>query len=463
MPDSIQTLPLTGRHIYLVLVSSMEQVIGAAQSTIIGIIIPLLNLIVHPEFSATEQGLMGAMGLIGIAIGSILIGPLADKHGYLGWFRICPTLIIAGAFLSALLPDGWTICLGMFIAGIGVGGGYPLDSAYISELMPLRWKSFMVGVAKASCAVGFTLPAAISVFALKDDSSPEIWRWIVWIMGVLGIITLLLRIRWAQSPGWLLARGRTDEAKKAADFFFGKTISRSIAWSEMSSKSVPPKSAKLTHSRTSLFSGKTLLRIIYSGIPWACEGLGVYGIGVFLPVLIMALGLEHTTAAGISKIIDSVGLTTIINLCILPGFVIGLIIVNRLNHPFMLWAGFGGSAISLGVLLIAYILHWPIWVSLAAFMIFEITLNAGPHLITYIIPAEIFPVQIKGTGAGLAGFFGKVGAILGVFFIPIILRSGGMELVLIVCIAVMLLGGTVTLVCSHILGLKPFCIRSKQA
>ncbi len=39
-----------------------------------------------------------------------------------------------------------------------------------------------------------------------------------------------------------------------------------------------------------------LRKVVLSGIPPACEGWvwGVYGIGVFLPILVMALGLEHT-------------------------------------------------------------------------------------------------------------------------------------------------------------------------
>lgn len=446
--EYIKTMPLTGRHWYIELVSSMEQLIGAAQSTVVGIIIPLLNLFLHPELSAAVQGIMGATGLIGIAVGSAIIGPLSDRQGYLGWFRICAVLIIVGAIVASLVPDPWIICLGLFVAGFGVGGGYSLDSAYISELMPTKWKGFMVGVAKAASAVGFILPAVIVVFILHNYPSPDVWRGVVWILAGLGVLTLLMRIRWAESPGWLLSKGRTAEAQKAAEFFFGKGV-----------EVQPLPTAGTTDSKVadgtgeSLFKGKNLLRVIYSGIPWACEGLGVYGIGVFLPVLIMALGIDSTHATGIPKIINSVELTAAINFCILPGFIIGLLLVKRLNHATMLWAGFLGSAAGMGVLLAAYLLHWPMWVSVAAFMFFEVLLNLGPHLITYIIPAAIFPVAIRGAGSGVADFLGKLGAILGVFFMPVWLKSGGMTLVLVITIGVMLLGALITIVFSRLLGL----------
>lgn len=444
---TIQDMPLSGRHLYFVAVCSMEQLIGASLSTIAGIIIPLLNLLVRPELTSIEQGLLGASGLIGIAVGSSIIGPLSDRQGYLWWFRICAILIIVGSLVASLDTSMWTLCSGLFIAGFGTGGGYTLDSAYISELMPDKWRSFMIGVAKASCAPGFLLPAVFAVVILHQDSTPDVWRSIVWIMSGLGVVTLLLRLRWAESPGWLMARGRMTDAQKAAQFFLGRDVTICTPQTENG----PQQSAK-GGQKTSLFKGKNLLRVIYSGIPWACEGLGVYGIGVFLPVLIMALGIDRTHATGIAKIINSVELTAIINFCILPGFIIGLLVVNRLKHSFMLWSGFLGSAVGMCVLLIAYELHWPLWVSVVSFMWFEILLNAGPHLITYIIPATIYPVEMRGEGSGVADFLGKAGGILGVFFMPMWLKIGGMSLVLLITIGVMIMGAVIAFVFSRLLG-----------
>lgn len=440
----IQNLSLTPRHWYIALVSSMEQLIGSALSTIVGIIIPLLNLFLNPELSSAVQGVMGAMGLTGIAVGSAILGPLADRYGYLALFRICPCLIVAGSVVTSLAPLPWLMCVGLFVAGFGVGGGYSLDSSYISELMPGRWRNVMVGIAKATSAIGFMLPAMLAVLILNYFPTPQVWRGIVWIMGALGLLTLLMRIRWAQSPVWLMARGYAARAEEAAHFFFGKDC-------QVQNTAPTPSAAAGKHALSALFKGKNLVRVVYSGIPWACEGLGVYGIGVFLPVLIMALGLDRTHAVGIPGIINSVELTAVINFCILPGFVLGLLIVRRLSHSLMLWVGFVGSAAGMAVLLLAYLLHWPVWVSITAFVVFEVLLNAGPHLVTYIIPAAIYPVELRGTGSGVADFLGKVGAILGVFFMPLMLHSGGMTLVLIVTIAVMLAGAAVTLVCARIL------------
>ena len=77
-------------------------------------------------------------------------------------------------------------------------------------------------------------------------------------------------------------------------------------------------------------------------------------------------------------------------------------------------------------------------------MVFELFLNAGPHLMTFIIPPQIYPVSERGAGAGLAAAFGKLGAVIGVLFIPMLLKWGGMTAVLSVTIAVQLVGAAVT-------------------
>jgi len=139
-------------------------------------------------------------------------------------------------------------------------------------------------------------------------------------------------------------------------------------------------------------------------------------------------------------------LTTWINLCILPGFVLGLLLVNRWYHVRTQTWGFILCAAGMGILLAAYEFHWPVWIAVSGFMLFELFLNAGPHLMTFIIPPQIYSVAERGAGAGLAAAFGKLGAVAGVVVIPILLKWGGASLVLWVTIGVLLAGALVTAV-----------------
>ncbi len=436
----IATMKMTPRHYYIVFVASLGQMIGTAVATLAGIIIPMLNIILHPELSSFMQGLIGAVDLIGIVVGSVVFGRLSDRYGYLFFFRFCPALIFVASVMGILFPSVAMLTICLFFVGFGIGGEYSLDSDYVSELMPVRYRSLMVGVAKAGCALGNIIVAAICFVLLSYWKSADLWSHLLWIIAITAAVMLLLRIKFYQSPKWLLDQGRTAEAEEATKKFFGPDAVIEQA------KSSAPAAAPV---RISLwkFLKENWRKVILSGVPWACEGMGVYGIGVFLPILVMALGLEHFTPGEnpIFHVTDSVKITLWISCIILPGFIIGLILINKGRSIVRIQSmGFWMCTLSLVVLTLSYHFGWNKWISIGAFMAFELFLNIGPHLITYVLPPSIYPVAQRGQGVGLAASIGKVGAVLGVFIIPILLKSGGAVTVLIVSAAIMAIGALVT-------------------
>lgn len=435
------TMRLTPRHYYIVFVSSLGQMIGTAVATLAGIIIPMLNIIMHPELSSFMQGLIGAIDLIGIAIGSVIFGRLSDRYGYLFFFRFCPAMIFVSCVIAILFPSVAVLTICLFFVGLGIGGEYSLDSDYVSELMPVKYRSLMVGVAKAACALGNIIVAAICFALLTCWKSADAWPKLLWIIAITAAVMFILRIRFYESPKWLLDHGMTQKAETAVKKFLGAnvTISQDATTSQ-------PQAASQKTSMLSFIS-TNWKKVILSGVPWACEGLGVYGIGVFLPILVMALGLEHFTAGenAIFHVTSSVEITLWISCIILPGFIWGLILINRRKSLTAIQSvGFWMCAVSLVILLLSYHFAWNKWISIGAFMAFELFLNMGPHLITYVLPPHIYPVEQRGQGVGLAASIGKIGAVLGVFVIPILLKSGGAMLVLIVSAAVMAAGALVT-------------------
>lgn len=433
------TMPLRGRHYWIVGVASLGQLIGTAVATIAGIIIPLLNIILHPELSSLMQGVIGAADLIGICVGSVIFGRLIDRYGYLFFFRFCPALIFIASTVSVFIPNYILLTICLFVIGLGIGGEYSLDSGYVSVLIPDKYKSMMVGVTKTASAFGNIIAAAICFWILIIWKNPVVWPRLMWIVSGISALMFICRIWFWESPGWLISKGRTQEAIKSIQKFLGKDVTIS-----MPQKTLSENVSKFNELE---FIYKNWKKVIVSGIPWACEGLGVYGIGVFLPILVMALGLEHFSAgeAKIYHVVDSVKITLYISCIILPGFITGLILINKKKSvtSIQTW-GFLLCTLALGILLPAYLLHWNKWIAIGAFMAFEFFLNMGPHLITYVLPPKIYPVADRGEGVGLAASIGKIGAILGVFLIPILLNIGGAVLVLSVSAFVMAIGAVIT-------------------
>ncbi|MBJ2184953.1 MAG: MFS transporter [Muribaculaceae bacterium] len=433
-------MPLRAGHFRVLLTASLGQLIGTALATTVGVVIPLMQIVAHPELSAAMQGIIGAADLVGIAVGSAVLGPVADRYGYLAVFRACPAAMIAAALAAIFFPSLPVLIISLFVMGFAIGGEYSLDSGYVSEIMPVRWRSTMVGVAKAGSAIGNIIAAGLCFLVLRGGLEAGRWPELMWIVAGIAAVMLLSRIDFAQSPLWLLERGRTAMAEKAAEKLLGPDV-------RVTEAAVPAADRQQQAAMgTWQFVRSYFGRVVLSGIPWACEGLGVYGIGVFLPVLVAALGLEHFTPgmAPLLHVTKSVEITLWISCIILPGFILGLLLLRRAGKVGLQAWGFFLSCLSLLVLLVSFELRWSAWITIGAFMAFELFLNMGPHLVTYVLPAAIYPVEVRAQGAGIAACIGKVGAVLGVFFMPMLLHAGGMRLVLTVSAAVMLAGGLVT-------------------
>lgn len=430
-------MKLTRRHIRIMLIAALGQFLGQGLATLVGIVIPLMNLS-DGALPAAAQGLLGCISLIGIMIGTAVIGPLSDRYGYLQFFRMCPAAVLAASLTAAIFPSIWVLVPCLFVIGFAIGGEYSLDSDYISELMPLRYRTFMVGLAKALASAGSAVVAVICWIWLRYDGSAIKWQQLFLIVSGIAAVMVASRIDFAQSPAWLLTRGERAEAAKALYRLLGAKAALPT--------SMPQPAPKMHVSMISFIRTHTR-KVVLTGVPWACEGLGVYGIGIFMPVLITAFGLDFQDkeASAIAHIESSVGLTFALCLVMMAGFAIGLVMLRRYKALAMQNAGFWGSAAGLALLAAAYVMHWPAWIAIAGFAFFELALNAGPHLITFILPSTVYSVDERGTGAGLAAGIGKSGAVAGAFIIPQLLHWGGATLVLGVSIAVMIAGALVTI------------------
>lgn len=438
-PVDMATMPIGWRHIRVVLIASLGQFIGQGLATLVGIVIPLMQLAIHPELSAGMQGILGCISLIGIMLGTVVFGRLSDRYGYLLFFRLCPLIILASSLTAAYVTDVWVLLACLFVMGFAIGGEYSLDPDYISELMPVKWRIYMVGVAKALASAGSAFVAIVCYFLIKDWGNAAHWAELFFIMSAVAGLMLLLRLDFAQSPEWLMSHGKPTAAEQAVHKILGPDV-------EMPQKMKKEAAAPPDNRTLGQFLKDNLAKVVLTGIPWACEGLGVYGIGIFLPVLIMSFGLDTLPASAtkIEHITNSVGLTFVLSLVMMFGFATGILMLRRFNHLSMQSVGFWGSAAGLGVLMASYLLHWPAWIAIAGFVVFELFLNAGPHLITFILPSRVYPVADRGTGSGIAAGVGKTGAVAGAFIIPVLLRWGGGTLVLIVSLVVMVAGAVIT-------------------
>lgn len=437
---NMDTMPLRWGHIRILIIASAGQFFGGVLAILVGVIAPLIAITHHPGLSSWLQGFVFASGLIGIMIGSLFFGRLSDKYGYLFFFRLCP-LLITGASLGIYFSHSITIltvCL--LIIGFAIGGAYALDPSYVSEIMPKKWRRTMLGISKATSGLGNILMILVAWYVLRTSADPEVWNRLFLFLTLFAAFTFLARLWFVESPEWLALHGKVQEAEKNVRHFLGQDV----YIGELANKK--DQASRPQASRRDIFARGNLKRVVLSGIPWGCEGMGVYGIGIFTPILLLALGLIPGGETPFERVVESLKFTFFINIFVLLGFIIGLTVVRRFSLIKTQTIGFFICAAGLLVTLLGYVYHAPLGVTLGGFLLFELALNAGPHLSTFELPSRIYTLQERASGEGIASALGKLGAIIATFIIPPLLSLGGGKLVLIVAIGILLAGGIVTLI-----------------
>lgn len=399
-----------------IVTGSMGQLIAGGLATLVGIILPLMQMQTRSDLTVVEQGLVGSVSLMGITAGSLLFGRAADRSGYVRFLLLCPLVILLGSLIAYRSIGLDSLLAGLFVMGLGIGGEYAVDPDYLADTVSPARKELALGAAKTATAVGNVGVAAVCFFIVRRAGTPDVWHRLLLLTSALALVTLLLR------------------------FCFLPVSCRKSG--EESTPKVRPAGGG---SFASLFRKENRRRVWLCGVPWLCQSFAGYGMGVFLPLLVMQLGLDTAAVGGMPHLLRSVELTGWINCFVLLGFVLGLFLVQHVRHLHLQAEGFLFSAAGLLLLGVAHHYRLPVWIALAGFMLFKFFLNVGPNLTTFMLPSELYPAAERGLGNGLASAMGKVGSISSVFAVPFLLRHGGMEWVVGVNLAVLLLGAAVTM------------------
>lgn len=118
-----------------------------------------------------------------------------------------------------------------------------------------------------------------------------------------------------------------------------------------------------------------------------------------------------------------------VDLFLIVGFLIAVLLIDRVGRIRLQTVGFLGMALGLIVLAAASFLalgnQTNIAIVFVGFLIFNLMMNAGPSSTTFLLSGEVFPTSIRASGAGFAAAVAKAGAVLGTFGLPILQTSLG--------------------------------------
>ena len=415
-----------------------------------GVALPLMA----KEFAlgATEKGVVAAASLFGILIGAVALGGLADRYGRKQMFIV--EMVLFGIFTVLLtLSSSYALVVAALVGiGVALGCDYPTAHLIISESTPSRIRGRMVLRAFAFQAVGALVGTAVGFVILFENPDITAWRWMYASTLVLVVPVVIGRFFIVQSPLWLMFRGRVKEAEIATERLLLRQppYPQEVVLHHAQARDTRHADQREKAPWSALFQGINLDRTILASVPWFLQDLGTYGIGMFTPTILATVRRQRRAAAqhrrphserhpghqgcGVHRRAVDRGHS----LCRAAGRPRG---PHSTSNPRL-------HRLAVGLLLATLSLHVGGTLSgvllFAGFMLFSFMTNIGPNAMTYLIAGEVFPTAIRGTGAGFAASFAKVGAVLTAFLFPILLKDIGTDLLLLILVATSLVGGFLT-------------------
>lgn len=280
--------------------------------------------------SATLFGLTGlatfvAATFTGLFIGTIVFSVAADRFGRRAVFTWSLLWYTVASCVMAMQTTTTGVLVWRGLTGIGIGVELVTIDTYIAELMPghIRGRAFAVNQVVQFLAVPFV---AFVSWQLIPTSPLGIdgWRWVVLIGAVSAIVVWFIRRAVPESPRWLVARGRLDEAE-AITGRLEQRVRQDIeaALPAPQTAAMPPpdershretqntgdpvlvvQAASIGATDASRFARafeppytvRTLMLMVFN----AAQTIGYYGFASWVPTLLIARGVTTTTSLGYS-------------------------------------------------------------------------------------------------------------------------------------------------------------------
>ncbi len=451
MTNFIQRLdnsPITRPMWLLWLLSASLIALDGFDFFVIGIALPLLKL--DFGLSPTDTAMIAVSAIAGALFGSLTLGAVTDKIGRQKMLLIDIFILIGGSVASALSPNTLFLIISRFVVGVGIGADYPISVAYITENTPSRHRGQMVIGAFAFQGIGTVIGAVVGIVVISYFQSfyPQLpilaihyaWRIMLGIGAFFGVLVGLLRLKFLlESPSYYINRGEYEKASHSASILLGEDVKLTA--------DTDPICQERDLNYGDLFSKKYRFNTLFASLPWFLQDIATYGVGIFTPTIIAFLALNDEPNFLIQQIKSSQG-AVIVDLFLVFGFILAVLLINRLGRIFLQVSGFLGMAIGLIILGISsiFIDNSTINISLIliGFLVFNLFMNAGPNSTTFLLSGEVFPTSIRASGAGFAGAIAKSGAIIGVYFLPIIQEQIGVNNVLYLLSFCCFLGAVIT-------------------
>ena len=297
--------------------------------------------------SSVATGFNVASVLLGCALGALAAGPLADKFGRRAIMIITAIIFAISAFGSGISESSAEFIFYRLFGGLGIGAASVLAPAYIAEVAPPALRGRLATLQQLAIVLGL-FAAFLSNYLIADaaGSAQNIlmldiaaWRWMFWVELVPAILFLVGVLFIPESPRYLVAQGKVDDAKTV----FSK-ISNDSADAQISDVKSSLHSDKKPSIRDLFIDGSKKVHPIV----WAGVALSVFQQFVGINV-VFYYGSELWQAAGFDES-QSLFINVLAGTTNIVSTFIAIALVDKIGRKPLLLVGSVGMFISLSAL-----------------------------------------------------------------------------------------------------------------
>ncbi|MFT7773617.1 MFS transporter [Roseateles sp.] len=410
-PTQLDQLPLTRLHLFVVLLCAVGFTFDLFE---IGLGNALSAVFSTPPHAASKAELSSLLSApyVGAILGAPLFGRLGDKCGRRLALALLLVVLALASALCARSSGIGELTVWRAFAGVGIGGFPPVMIAFLSDVLPPGKRGKLIFLAAGLGAIG--PPAAVFVVRWLTPLAPfgyQGWQWAFAIgtVGALGASLLLLLV--PESPRWLHAVGRQEEALAAAKRF---AASKPLGSGRVS-RAAPTSTPTTAPVRQGGTAATLALCMVYFLSPWSTVAFPLLS-----GAILMGKGFR------LDDTLLFVGLST---LAPILGTMLAASVVDRFDRR----AALGGCACLMAVSGFCFALADQPAVLVASSLTF--LLGASVYLpVLTTSGAELFPTKHRAFGSSGAWALNRMGAAIApIALLPLLATVGPLGMASLIC------------------------------
>ncbi|WP_028659017.1 MFS transporter [Nocardioides insulae] len=346
--------------------------------------------------SGSELGWLISTGLIGMAIGSMVIAPYADVIGRRPLVLISLTLAAVGMLIGAAAPSALVLGASRAITGLGVGGILASTNVIASEYSSTRSRGLAIGLYTAGYGIGATF-GGIAARAMLDDIG---WRGVFLAGGIGTVVALLLLFALLPESLAFLQQRRPRRALQRINTTLTRLGQPVITAADLDAYAASTSGASVERvSPLTLVTGALRRRTVLLWVSFVAIMFGFYFVNSWTPQLLITSGMSEA---------DSVTAGMMLALGGTVGSVLYGVATTRTSPQNVLI----GFAILSGLAMVLFITTTShLTVALAIGVLVGALINGCVGGL-YTVGPTLYNARTRSTGMGWALGMGRIGAIM---------------------------------------------------